>query len=69
MATKFAFDMKSAAEAAGVSIPTMRELAQRPDFPAFRAGRRWVIPCDLFKAWLEKQAKAQRVFGDCKEDA
>lgn len=60
METRLAFDLKAAAEAAGVSIPTMRELAQRPDFPAFRAGRRWIIPCDLFKLWLEKQAQTQR---------
>ena len=56
------FNMAEAAEAVGVSIPTMADFVQREDFPAFKAGRRWVIPCDLLKQWLEQQAGQRRQF-------
>ena len=59
---KLTLDLKSAAELAGVSIPTMAEFVRRDDFPAFKAGRRWVIPCDLLKQWLERQAGQRRQF-------
>lgn len=38
--TKGAFNLKSAAEFASVSTPTMLEWVNRGDFPAFRSGRR-----------------------------
>ncbi len=56
---KLAFTLKEAAEAAGVCVPTMFLWAKRSDFPALRAGRKWVIPVDGFRKWLEEQA-AQR---------
>lgn len=56
------FNLTQAAEAAGISVPVMRELAHRPGFPALRVGRRWVIPRDEFRAWLGEQARAQRAF-------
>lgn len=54
-----AFNLKGAAEYAGVSAPTMLEWVNRSDFPAFRSGRRWVIPCEAFTRWLNEQAKAR----------
>lgn len=54
---RVAFTLTEAAEAAGVSRPVMTEWANRADFPAIKAGRKWVIPCDLFKQWLEDHAK------------
>lgn len=62
METKLTFNMAEAAEAVGVSIPTMVEFVQDKDFPAFKVGRRWVIPCDLLKQWLEQQAGQRRQF-------
>lgn len=61
MDTKLAFrTMKEAAAAAGISVPTMREWVHKPGFPALRVGRKWVIPVDAFRRWLEEQA-GQRV--------
>lgn len=48
--------LHEAAEAMNVSEPTMREIVRRSDFPAIRAGRRWVIPSREFVDWLGKQA-------------
>lgn len=31
------------------------ELANRPDFPAIRLGRKIVIPVDSLQAWIERQ--------------
>ena len=53
---KLAFTLKEAAQAASVSVPTMAAWANKPGFPALRAGRKWVIPVDAFKGWLEAQA-------------
>lgn len=38
METKLTFNMAEAAEAVGVSIPTMVEFVQDKDFPAFKVG-------------------------------
>ena len=56
MDMKLALNMAEAAKLAGVSVPTMRQLANQKDFPAFRSGRRWIIPADSFKRWLEERA-------------
>lgn len=58
-ATVGAFNLKSAAEYASVSAPTMLEWVNRQDFPAFRSGRRWVIPREAFAKWLNEQAQAR----------
>lgn len=57
MENKVTLNMNEAAQLAGLSVPLMRELAQRPGFPAIRAGRRWVIPRSLFVQWLEDEAR------------
>lgn len=54
--SKVAYNVAEAARALGVSRPTMYRLLDRPDFPKVRIGRRVIIPCDLFAAWLEEQA-------------
>lgn len=51
-----AFNQTTAAAFAGVSVPTMLTWINRADFPAFRSGRRWVIPRDPFIRWMEDQA-------------
>lgn len=51
------YTLKEAAQVAHVSVPTMTAWANQPGFPALRAGRKWLIPCDLFKVWLEDQAR------------
>ena len=56
---KLALTLEEAAESITVSINTMRALIYQPGFPAFRVGRRWVIPVDAFNAWLCKQGYAK----------
>ena len=46
-------------EAAGVCRQTMAEWVACSDFPAWKAGKRYIIPCDLFKNWLESKATAR----------
>lgn len=53
---KLTYNLQEAARALGVSDPTMQSLARRPGFPGFRVGKRWLIPCDLLKEWVEEQA-------------
>lgn len=50
------YTLKEAAQVARVSYPTILAWAKLPGFPALRAGRKWLIPCDLFKKWLEDRA-------------
>ena len=52
-----AYNLSEAAEALHVSRPTMQTLVNRADFPSFQVGRRWIIPADGLKRWLEDQAK------------
>lgn len=49
------YTLEQAAEAIQVSRPTMQNLVHRADFPSFRVGRRWIIPADGLKRWLEEQ--------------
>jgi len=53
---KLAFTLKEAAEAANVSEPTMRNWVHIKGFPAFRTGKKWIVPVDAFRRWLEQQA-------------
>ena len=53
---KLTYTLESAAVALNVSKPTMMKLVNRSDFPAFRAGRRWIILEEGLKRWLEDQA-------------
>lgn len=50
------YNLSEAAEALHVSRPTMLSLVHTDGFPAFRIGRRWIIPADNLKQWLHEQA-------------
>ena len=54
---RLTYNLQQAAEEGGISLPTMRALAHRADFPAFRVGRRWIIPVEDFMRWLSEQAE------------
>ena len=54
-----AFNLREAAQFAGVSVPTMLSWLNMVDFPAFKSGTRWIIPVDSFRQWLADKA-AQR---------
>ena len=54
--TPLAYNLTEAAEAIHVSRPTMLTFVHREDFPAFRSGRRWIIPVDALRQWLNAQA-------------
>lgn len=53
---RLALNISEAAEAAGISEPTMRQLVNLETFPALRIGRRWVIPVSSFNDWLVEHA-------------
>lgn len=57
MEERYALTLKEAAKSLGVSMPTMCKIASQKDFPAFRIGKRWLIPCRAFADWLDKQAR------------
>lgn len=59
---QIAYNLAQAAEAAGVSEPTMRQLVRLDGFPAIKVGRRWIIPAASFVAWLNEQAKSRACF-------
>lgn len=52
------YNLSEAAEALHVSRPTMQNLVNRADFPSFRIGRRWLIPADALKRWLNEQTQS-----------
>ena len=55
---KLTYTLTGAAKALNVSKPTMEKIVNRADFPAFKAGRRWIIPADGLCKWLQVQAAA-----------
>lgn len=62
---KLTYTLTQAAEAINVSRPTMQQIVNRDDFPAFRTGRRWMIPIEPFKDWLNEQVVAYHQGMDC----
>ena len=50
------FDLTGAARFIGINRTAVCALVQRPDFPAFRVGRRWVIPREALSAWMNSNA-------------
>ena len=48
-----------AAKALGVSRPTMYQIINREDFPAFRLGGRVLISRELLAEWVKRQAKKE----------
>ena len=55
---KLTYTLTGAAKALNISKPTMEKLVNRADFPAFKAGRRWIIPAEALSKWLQVQAEA-----------
>lgn len=53
--------VKEMAEQLHVSLPTAYGLTRRADFPAFRIGRKVLVPVDGFRAWLKQQEEAGKV--------
>lgn len=62
MKEKMAYGLKEAAKMCGVSVHTMQALVNSEGFPAFRAGRRWMIPRDELVAWMARQAAERSTF-------
>lgn len=50
------FNVKEAAPFLGINHVTMSRIVQQNDFPAFRIGRRWMIPREALMRWIEEQA-------------
>ena len=50
------FNLNQAAAYIGSNHTTMRELIHTEGFPAFRMGRRWMIPRRDLDNWLTEQA-------------
>lgn len=50
------FNLTTFAEYAGISLPTALEWVRRDNFPAFRSGRRWIIPRGPAIKWMEERA-------------
>ncbi len=49
-------NLTQAADALGVSAPTMRCLVRRGDFPAFKIGSRWMISRSALEEWTQNAA-------------
>ena len=56
MTERIAVNAAEAAELLGISVPVLRQLTRRADFPAVKLGRRWVISVAGLQRWLDEQA-------------
>ena len=56
MNERLAVNAAEAAELLGISVPVLRQLTRRADFPAVKLGRRWVISVAGLQKWLDAQA-------------
>lgn len=56
MSERIAVNATEAAELLGISVPVLRQLTRRADFPAVKLGRRWVISVAGLQRWLDEQA-------------
>jgi len=56
-------NLTQAADALGVSTPTMRCLVRRGDFPAFKIGSRWLVSRAALEEWAQRQAENRVEFG------
>ena len=57
MSDKLTLNITEAAEALGVSRPTMYQLIRREDFPSFHIGSRVVISRAGLEEWVLAQAR------------
>ncbi len=56
MDSRVTLNLSQAADTLGVSVPTMRTLVNRADFPAFKIGTRWLISRSALEEWATSQA-------------
>lgn len=54
---RLAYSVEEAAQALGVSRPTVYTLMKRDDFPAFKVGGRTLISAEGLRAWVAAQAE------------
>ncbi len=48
-------------EMMGIALGSVYKLMRRPDFPAIKvSARRYVVPEDAFRKWLDDQAEAKK---------
>ena len=66
MNDRLALSTAEAAEALGVSRPTVYALLHREDFPAFKIGGRTLISAEGLREWV--RAQAQRGGGGAEEE-
>jgi len=52
---RLTMSVKEMAAQMGISMPKAYELVQSPGFPVIRIGRKWLIPADSFKRWVDQQ--------------
>lgn len=57
---KLNYTAKEAEDVSRVSAPTFRKWMRTPGFPVIRVGKKILIPCELFKRWLEEQAGGEK---------
>ena len=55
---KLALSPTETAEVLGLSRPTVYQLMKRPDFPAFRVGRRTLVSAELLRDWVRARASS-----------
>lgn len=49
----------------GIALGAVYRLMRRPDFPAIKvSARRYVVPEDAFRRWLDEQAEAKKTGAD-----
>ena len=52
-------------EILGIALGSVYKLMKQPDFPAIRvSARRYVVPEDAFRKWLDEQAEAKKTGAD-----
>ena len=54
---RLAYSPTEAAEALGLSRPTVYQLMHREDFPCFKVGTRTLISADGLREWVRRQAE------------
>lgn len=60
---RITYSPAEAAQALGVSRPTIYTLIKRDSFPVFKVGARTLISVDGLKKWVEAQAKVGETHG------
>lgn len=59
MTERLTYSPTEAAQALGVSRPTVYTLLKRADFPAFKIGTRTLVSVEGLRAWVQAQAEKE----------